>query len=155
MNFRSRTVIIWISRVMKHDIPVRVTVRQPLQSVVMKVQRGKDELLDPIPTTSEELVFEFDLTADLSQETPNFLGKYSQGPKDARFIYVNSGTYADQHLTCSSRRAKLSLMSVTRDQVEDVLVKNEILACEFDGVGRDGGPTCATVKGLVWKVVKR
>lgn len=155
MNFRSRPVIIWISRVMKHNITVRVTVKQPLQSVVMKVQRGKDELLDPIATTPRELVFEFDLTVDLAKETPNFLGKYSQGPKDARFIYVNSGTYAGEHLTCWSRRAKLSLMSVTRDQVEDILANNGILACEFDGVGPDGGPTCATVKGLVWKVVKR
>ncbi|MBK9528366.1 MAG: hypothetical protein IPO41_08600 [Acidobacteria bacterium] len=84
---------------MRHDIPVRVTVKQPLQGVVMKVQRGKDGLLDPILKTPEELVFEFDLTVDLSQNAPKFLGKYSHGPKDARFLYVNSGTYARQHPT--------------------------------------------------------
>lgn len=140
---------------MKHDIPVRVTVKQPLPGVVMRVQRGKDELLDPIGTTSEELAFEFDLTVDLSQNKPNVFGKYSQGPKDARFIYVNSGTYARQHPTPWGRRAKLSLMSVTREEIEDILANEGILACEFDGVGRDGGPTCATVKGFVWKVVKR
>lgn len=155
MSFRCRTVIIWTSRVMRHDIPVRVTVKQPLNGVLMRVQRGKDELLDPILATPEELVFEFGLTVDLSQQTPNFLGKYSQGPKDARFIYVNSGTYARQHTTLWARRAKLSLMGVTREQIEDILKNNGILACDFDGVGRDGGPTCATVKGLVWNVVKR
>ncbi len=155
MSFRKRTVIIWISRTMKHDIPVRVTVKQPLQGVVMKVQRGKDELLDAVVKTPEGLVFEFDLTVDLSQETTNFRGKYSQGPKDARFIYVNSGTCARQHPTPWARRAKLSLMSVTKEQVEDILEKKGILECEFDGIGRDGGPTCATVKGLVWRVVKR
>ena len=121
----------------------------------MKVQHGKDELLDPIVKTPDELIFEFELTVDLSQNAPNFLGKYSQGPKDARFIYVNSGTYARQHPTMWGRRAKLSLMSVSRAQIEEILAKNGILACEFDGVGRDGGPTCASVKGLVWKVVKR
>ena len=125
---------------MKHDIPVRVTVKQPLQGVVMRVQRGKDELLDPILTTPDGLVFEFDLTVDLSQQTPNFLGKCSQGPKDARFIYVNSGTYARQHPTPWARRAKLSLMSVTREQIEDIISNKGILACEFDGVGRDGVP---------------
>lgn len=121
----------------------------------MKVQRGKNELLDPVAMTADGLVFEFDLTVDLSQEPPNFLGKYSQGPKDARFIYVNSGTYAGQHITPWARRAKLSLMSVTREQIEDVLKKEGILVCEFEGVGRDGGPTCASVKDLVWKVVKK
>ncbi len=140
---------------MRHDIPVRVTVKQPLQGVVMKVQRGKDELLDPIVKTPEELVFEFDLTVDLSSNAPNFLGKYSHGPKDARFLYVNSGTYARQHPTQWGRRAKLSVMSVTRAQIDDILANQGILACEFDGIGRDGGPTCASVKGLVWKVVKR
>lgn len=140
---------------MKHDIPVRVTVKQPLQGVVMKVQRGKDELLDPIIKTPDELVFEFEVTVDLSEYTPNFLGKYSQGPKDARFIYVNSGTYARQHPAAWGRRAKLSLMSVMRKQIEDILANKSILSCEFDGVGRDGGPTCATVKGVEWKVVER
>lgn len=140
---------------MKHDIPVRVTVKQPLQNVVMKVQRGKDELLDPILNKPEELVFEFDLTVDLAGNVPNFLGKYSQGPKDARFIYVNSGTYAGQHITMWGRRAKLSLMTVTGEQIENILESKGILACDFEGVGRDGGPTFASVKGLVWKVVKR
>ena len=121
----------------------------------MKVQRGKDELLDPIVKTPEELVFEFDLTVDLSSNAPNFLGKYSHGPKDARFLYVNSGTYARQHPTQWGRRAKLSLMSVTRAHIDEILANQGILACEFDGIGRDGGPTCASVKGLVWKVERR
>ena len=140
---------------MRNDIPVRVKVIRPLNGAVMKVQRGKDELLDPVRTSPEELVFEFYLTVDLSQETPNFLGKYSQGPKDARFIYVNSGTYAGQHITPWARRAKLSLMSVTRKQIEDILENSGVLACEFNGVGRDGGPTCASVKGIEWKVVSK
>ncbi len=140
---------------MKHQIPVRINVMRPLSDVVMKVQRGKRDLLDPLEKTPERLVFEFEITVDLSQEAPNFLGQYTQGPKDARFIYVNSGTYAGQHPAKWGRRAKLSLMSVTREQI-DALQKNAgILACEFDGVGSDGGPTCATVKGLTWEVVKR
>lgn len=155
MSFRKRTVIIWNSHTMKHDIAVRVTVKQPLPGVVLRVQRGKDELLDPILSTPEETVFEFELTVDTSQESPNFLGKYSQGPKDARFIYVNSGRYAGMHIDIWSRRAKLPLTSVTKIQIDEVVNGNGILACEYDGVGPDGGPACATIKGLVWKVVKQ
>lgn len=128
---------------------------RPLKGVAMQVQRGKNELLSPAKADDSELVFEFPISVDISAEDPNFLGVYAQGPKDARFIYVNSGTYAGQHHTCWSRRAKLSLMSVTKRQVEEILAKDGRLEVSFDGTGRDGGPTCASVKGIEWKVTKQ
>ena len=138
---------------MKHEIGVRVRVADPLPGVTMMVQRGKGELLAPAEQSDSELVFEFPLDVDLSSGHPNFLGPYAQGPRDARFIYVNSGSYAGAHWT-SGRRAKLSLMSITTDQARHVLDGGR-LETSFSGVGRDGGPTCASVKGLEWKVVKK
>ena len=141
---------------MKQEIPLHINVLRPLKGVTMKVQRGRDELLLPAKDTAEALVFAFDISVDLTTSAPNFLGKYAQGPKDQRFIYVNSGSYARQHGTCWDRRAKISLMSITREQIDTVLAKpGSFLATEFDGVGRDGGPTCASVKGVEWKVIKR
>lgn len=120
----------------------------------MMVQRGKDEFLAPSSKTEAELVFDLELTVDTTETQPNFLGKYAQGPKDARFVYVNSGTYAHQH-SIWGRRAKISLMNITGDQIQTVVSKaGMILQTEFEGVGRDGGPTCASVKGIEWKVVK-
>jgi len=140
---------------MKHEIGIRIRVLRPLAGVSMQVQRGRDELLPPIQENDKELVFEFPITVDLSSGDPNFLGKYAQGPKDQRFIYVNSGTYAGQHHSCWARRAKISLMSVTRPQVEDLIASNGRLETSFPGTGgRDGGPTCATVKGIEWRVVR-
>ena len=52
----------------------------------MRVQRGKDELLEPVLTRSDSIAFEFDLMVDINGDQPNFLGKYAQGPKDARFV---------------------------------------------------------------------
>ena len=122
----------------------------------MRVQRGKDELLDPTSTTADAIAFEFEMTVDVSGEHPNFLGKYSQGPKDARFVYVNSGTYAGQHPTCWSRRAKLSLMTISRDEAMAVVDNpDSCLEAVMPGVGRDGGPTCASVKGIEWRIVKK
>jgi hypothetical protein len=122
----------------------------------MRVQRGKHELLDPATITSSELRFEFELTANDEDSPPNFTGKYSQGPKDARFVYVNSGTYAGEGSSCWSRRAKLSLMSITKQQI-DVAASEPTLCFEtvMPGTGRDGGPTCASVKGIEWRVVKK
>jgi len=140
---------------MKQDVPVRIIVKRPLAGVSMLVQRGKDELLPPSSKSAEQLVFDFEITVDMTESRPNFLGKYAQGPKDARFIYVNSGTYAEQH-SIWGRRAKILLMNITGDQIQTVVSKaGMILQTEFEGVGRDGGPTCASVKGIEWKVVKK
>src|ERR1700752_4609454 len=106
---------------MKYEIPVRIIVERPLPGVTMQVQRGRDELLAPAKATKNKLVFELTLDVDLVSGRPNFLSKYAQGPKHARFIYVNSGTYAGQHVTCWSRRAKLSLMSVMAEQVREII----------------------------------
>ena len=120
----------------------------------MQVQRGRSELVPARSMTEDELMFEFPISVDISDLRPNFLGPFSQGPKDARFIYVNSGTYAGQHSSWS-RRAKLSLMSVTREQIEQIISSGGTLETSFPGVGRDGGPTCASVKGLEWKIVRK
>src|SRR5687768_5923267 len=108
---------------MKQEIPVRIKVMAPLAGVTMMIQRGKDELLPPAKTSRELLLFEFEIVADVSRGAPNFLGPFAQGPRDARFIYVNSGTYAGQQDTGWARRAKISLMSVTREQIEQVAAK--------------------------------
>ena len=140
---------------MKFQIPIRIKVLDPLPNVAMMVQRGKDELLPPSSKSGGQLVFDLEITVDMTEARPNFLGKYAQGPKNERFVYVNSGTYADQH-SIWGRRAKISLMSITGDQIQAVVTNDTaILQTEFEGVGRDGGPTCASVKGIEWKVVKK
>lgn len=139
---------------MKFAVPVRIIVMNPLSGVTMLIQRGRDELLPPTTKSAEQLVFDFDLTVDTTESRPNFLGKYAQGPKDARFVYVNSGTYADQH-SMHGRRAKISLMNITGEQIQTLVSKaGTVLQTEFEGIGRDGGPTCASVKGIEWKVAK-
>ena len=140
---------------MKHEILIRIIVVAPLAGVSMMVQEGKDKLLPPTRSSDDAIYFEFPINVDLSSRSPNFLGKFAQGPKDARFVYVNSGTYAGEHHSCWGRRAKLSLMTITRDQIEQAITDGSVIETRFPGVGRDGGPTCASVKGLVWKVVKR
>jgi len=141
---------------MKHIVPFRVIVTAPLAGIRMMVQRGRDELLRPVAAGVDELQFEFEIDVDLSGVEPNFLGKYAQGPKNARFVYVNSGTYAGESHSCWGRRAKLSLMTITREQVERVLNGEDLLLeTTMPGVGKDGGPTCASVKGIEWKVCSR
>lgn len=138
---------------MKHEVPFRIVVIDPLPGVDMKVQKGRDELLEPETVTSDARVFEFSVLADMDVEPLNFLGPFAHGPKDARFIYLNSGTYAGQMNSCWSRRAKLSLMAIPKEAVESVLgLPGSRIETTIIGIGRDGGPVCAGVKGLEWRV---
>src|SRR6184192_1496581 len=105
---------------MKQGLGIRIKVLNPLSGVLMKVQRGKNELLEPTVFSTDLLVFDFEISVDIASETPNFLGSYTHGPKNARFIYVNSGQYAGQVDSCWARRAKLSLMSISSKQIEEV-----------------------------------
>ncbi len=140
---------------MKHEILLRITVLAPLNGVAMMVQDGRDKLLPPLESSAAAHVFEFPITVDLSSGSPNFLGRFAHGPKDVRFVYVNSGTYAGTSPSCWGRRAKIPLMSITREQIEKAVAGNAVIETSFPGVGRDGGPTCASVKGIEWKVVSR
>jgi hypothetical protein len=141
---------------MKYEVPFRIIVTEPLPGVEMKVQKGKSELLEPAKKTEAAIIFNFPLLVDLGSEVPNFLGPFAQGPKDARFIYVNSGTHAGHRQTHWSRRAKLSLMSITTDTVEAVLTSpGSMIEAIINGVGRDGGPVCASVKGVEWRIAAK
>ena len=105
----------------KYEITLRVNVDNPLAGVTMQVQEGKDRLLPPCETKRDRISFEFPVTVDLSTGSPNFLDKFAQGPKDKRFVYVNSGSYAGQPGTRWDRRAKISLMKINADQVREVI----------------------------------
>lgn len=85
---------------------------------------------------------------------PNFLGPFTQGPRGARFVYVNSGTLAGQANTKWTRRAKVPLSGITWAMIKRA--KGAILEARIDGVGRDGGPACGTVPLLDggWRIAR-
>ena len=124
----------------------------------MQVQKGRDELLAPAARTKEKLQFDFEIDVQMESGMPNFLGKFSQGPKQSRFIYINSGTYAGQLDSCWGRRAKVSLMDVTAEQIQQIVASpGSRLEISIRGTGTDGGPVCASVKPHAtsgWKVSK-
>jgi hypothetical protein len=143
----------------KFEIAMRLKVMNPPKGVTMKVQKGRDELLEPSRTSTKALIFDFPVTVDLSNGTPNFLGKFVQGPKTARFVYVNSGKYAGQSDSCWGRRAKISLIGISAEQVREGLKwGNTRFELSFEATGgRDGGPVCGTIRsvGIGWQIIKQ
>lgn len=136
---------------MDAELPLRIVVVDPPPGVTFAPQSGKSELVPPSHTTPKQLVF--DLTVRVRDEAqPNFLGPFAQGPRGARFVYVNSGTSAGQTNTPWSRRAKVPLAGITWPLIRRA--KGKPLEARFAGTARDGGPSCATVPllGAGWQI---
>ena len=129
------------------ELTLRIRVLNPPAGVDFLVQHGKDDLTAPAKATRTALLFEFPVRVGTQPNgAPNFLGPYAQGPPSSRFVYINSGTYAGQSESCWSRRAKVPLTSITWSVIEEARRTGRAIEVEFTGTGRDGGPTCATVK---------
>jgi len=142
---------------MEPELPLRITVADPPPAVAFAVQRGRDGLLPPTRRTADEIVFDFTVRAGERGGRPNFLGEFAQGTPADRFVYVNSGTFAGQAGSRWERRAKVKLSSITREMIGAALADpGAVLEARFHGIGRDGGPACATVPLLDggWRVVR-
>src|ERR1041384_1698899 len=63
-----------------------------------------------------------------------------------RFIYLDIGTYAGQTNTPWSRRLKIPLAGITWPMIEQASDASRVIEARVPGTGRDGGPTCGTVK---------
>ena len=140
-------------------LPLRVTVRRPPAGVQLCLQRGASELVFPvIPDGAEDVSFDFSVRAkDVGEDAPpRLLGEFVQGPTNARFVYVCVGTSAGQTGSCWTRRAKVPLAGITRPLIDAVLARpGARLAGGYDGTGRDGSPTCASVKLVAgWQVTE-
>jgi hypothetical protein len=112
---------------------LRVTILNPPPGVVFCLQDRNNNLSGQTLSTGANITFEWEIELDAAGRAK---GKFAMGPPAARFLYINSGTYAGQAATPISRRAKLPLTN---------LPASPIAATEIHGRAKDGGPMCATV----------
>jgi len=143
------------------ELSVRIILVDPPADVDFGVQHGrgaKYETLQVQKRTRGDIVFNFSLTVNDSRKDglPNFTGPFAQGPPDGRFLYLDVGTYAGQKDTPWSRRIKIPLKDITWPLVKKATATAGLaLAAKIPGRGRDGSPSCATVKLVeAWQVVK-
>ncbi len=131
------------------QLPVRITVVGPPPDVAFCVQRRRTERLHPSRASAREVSFDFVLRVrrgGRSDGGANFLGPFTQGSIDDRFVYVGSGTFAGQADSPWDRRAKVPLNGVPEELLEETLARpGSRLECRIAGLAKDGGPACATV----------
>jgi hypothetical protein len=131
----------------KTTLPLRIVVVAPPKGVLFALQRGRDTLEATTVSTGADIHFDFTIQVDRdAQNVIRFTGDFVQGPKGGKFVYINSGTLAGQFGSQWTRRAKIGLQTLTWSVVNRVAGEpGAFLQCRFAGVGRDGGPACATV----------
>ena len=136
-------------------IRLRINVVDPPAGVNLRMQRGRAELVDPARSSAKRVTFEFEVRLGTrAGGLPNFLGDFAQGPPDKRFVYINAGTLAGQPDSPWSRRAKIPLTGISTKLIAEARRTGGVLTAEYEGTGRDGGPSCATVPliGGAWHV---
>jgi len=144
------------------EIPLRITLHRAPQGVRFALQKGKAgaqgnaELVPPTRSDAESMSFDFSVRV-AGGNRPRFLGEFTQGPGDKRFVYVTSGKSAGQPDTPWNRRAKIPLTTITPaliDRVRDT--PNTVLLIEIHGRAGDGGPVVASqLSSTEWRLVPK
>ena len=141
------------------EVKLRIILVAPPPGVDFGIQEGKGSHYATIHkqrSKDADLIFEFAVTIKDNRDDglPNFLGPLTHGPMTGRFIYINIGKSAGQFDSCWDRRLKIPLGEITWELIEKASTKM-LLAARLPGTGKDGGPSCATVKPIDgWKVGK-
>ena len=135
---------------MADGITLRIVLEQPPPGVDFGIQKGRGAIYETIQTQRSQggdLVFEFSFVLKSAPGgQSDFGGDIVQGPRGGRFVYVDIGTYAGQRDTPWSRRLKIPLSGISAEALRRVMSKGGVLEARVPGTGRDGGPSCASVK---------
>jgi hypothetical protein len=139
------------SKAMDQEITLRIVLEKPPPGVDFGIQKGRGSIYETIQaqrSTGGDLTFAFNVVAKVaSAGLVDFAGPIVQGPRGARFVYVDIGTFAGQRDTPWSRRLKVPLTGITSDLIRRGLSgASGVLEARMPGTGRDGGPSCASVK---------
>ena len=142
---------------MGRELKLRIVVEDPPPGVDYALQKGKGSLCDieqKQRSAGKDLAFEFQpvVKEGVSDAVDALGGPYVQGPRGQRFVYLDIGACAGQADSCWSRRLKVPLAGITTKMIS----AGGVVEARVPGTGRDGGPSCATVKDFDgWKPAKR
>ena len=137
---------------LEDQITLRIVLEKPPPGVDFGIQKGRGSNYETIQTQRSaggDLTFEFSVVVKPASATGavDFGGPIVQGPRGARFVYVDIGAFAGQRDTPWSRRLKVPLTGITPALVRrGSSGTNDVLEARVPGTGRDGSPSCASVK---------
>jgi hypothetical protein len=143
------------------ELQLQIVVEKPPIGVVFGLQLGKGTDYETIQrqiATGDDLTFECTVRVNdrRNNGSPNFLGPWTHGPPADRFIYIDIGKFAGQSDSPWERRIKVPLDGITWSLIEKAAVDPKaVLEARLTGMGRDGGPSCATIRpSHGWQLIR-
>jgi hypothetical protein len=140
---------------MARELILRIIIEQPPPGVDFGLQKGSGSAYETVQkqrSHGKNLVFEFhpSIREGVYGSMAALGGPFVQGPRQQRFVYIDIGACAGQAESCWSRRLKIPLDGIPAKSIR----AGGVLEARVPGTGRDGGPSCATVKDFDgWKRV--
>lgn len=135
---------------MDRELSLKIVLERPTPGVDYGLQKGRGNDYETVQTqraANKDLTFEFSVRISEDKDgKPNFLGPFAQGTAAGRFVYLDIGTYAGQQNTGWSRRLKIPLVGIDWKSIEAAAKSRKALEARVAGTGKDGGPTCGTIK---------
>jgi hypothetical protein len=145
----------------KKEVTLRIVLEAPPSGVAFGVQKGHGSAYETVQiqqSSGSDLTFEFsvELTGENVDGAADFRGPYVQGPSGGMFVYVDIGTLAGQHDSPWSRRLKIPLTGIHSTLLRRASSgTSQALEARVPGTGRDGTPSCASVKDFRgWKAAR-
>jgi len=141
---------------MDRELTLRIILERPPKGVDFGLQKGRGSAYETVQTQrsrGKDLEFEFSVgvKAGAGKAMQALVSPFVQGSAGERFVYIDIGTCAGQADSCWSRRLKIPLTGITMDMI----AARGILEARVSGTGKDGGPSCATVKPFDgWKSLR-
>jgi hypothetical protein len=128
------------------ELTLRIILEKPPAGVDFGLQKGGGNDYEVVQTQrsgTSDLRFDFTVRVKTAKDgSPNFLGPFVHGPVGERFVYIDVGTAAGQRDSLWTRRIKIPLRGIEWDAIKS----GNRLEAQIPGTGKDGTPTCATVK---------
>ena len=134
---------------MASTLTLRLTIGDPVPGVRYSLQ--KDDLpFEPITAADSPISFDVPVTLHADgRMTGPFVRREGT---TRRFVYIRIGTIAGDHASPWSRRAKIDI----HDIPQPLRIANALLEVHLPGRGKDGSPTCATVRPVAgWRHADR
>jgi hypothetical protein len=145
---------------MKTELTLLISLQNPPPGVDYGLQKGKGSVFEIVQkqrSVGSDLHFECKVDCKQTKDGKlNLSGPFVQGPPPERFLYIGIGRFAGQEDTPWSRRLKIPLSGIEKDMVKALAGSPQtILQTRVPGTGKDGSPSCATVKPFKgWKPAK-
>jgi hypothetical protein len=130
---------------------LHIILEKPLAGIDYALQSGSGRKFDLVQKqVSSDADLVFNLTVKIKGEgdaQPDFSGPFVQGNRGERFIYLCIGTYAGNPDSVWGRRLKVPLRDVTWEMIsKSTSDQTLVLETQVPGKGKDGTPSCASVK---------